>query len=463
MVVMTPWSVRGSVVAAFVILSSGCGSGSPIIDPGAAAGSGAAGVAAAGGAGGTAGAGLGNGGAGDVPADAGASSATLPDGGCVGNAFRHDGVCECQPTTPVVCGAACTDVSLDDENCGACGHACAPTATCNGGVCGASVTNVVPAAPGCGALHLALADATLYWTDTGHGLVSSQALGGGPSATIAQNEASPGLIVLGAGRLFWVDIASSAPVTTDTGFVATSTTATIRVAALPHGTPTTLATETNLNGGVMGLALSDDGQTLYYSADTKVRAVPVGGGAAMDVGSEEKGGVPTGLAVAGDQIAFVTALNATLDVITVAPGTLARCDIPDPTGMAIAPIMVNCARIGGCHPDTLFDAIFFHDTNVFVTGDDGINVGHQVPDGQDQVAATVGGNEVTGMVGGGLAQIYFGEGDDIRDDGLVEETPYAPQSTAVAIARGQQAPRSFVLGAGRVFWASDCAINSAPQ
>jgi hypothetical protein len=46
-------------------------------------------------------------------------------------------VCVCPPRAPSDCGSVCADLQTDDANCGACGHACGPTATCRAGTCGA--------------------------------------------------------------------------------------------------------------------------------------------------------------------------------------------------------------------------------------------------------------------------------------------------------------------------------------
>ena len=154
-------------------------------------------------------------------------------------------------------------------------------------------------------LNLAVGASTLYWTDRGHGTIMSQPVAGGAPTTIASNEMSPWLIALGATDVFWVDVVSATPVDADAGATGVTTTATLRAATLAGGAPRDLVTETNLNGGIQGLVASEDGRTLFYSADDAIRAVPAAGGPAFDVGREDKGYAPARAPRAtGNLIAF---------------------------------------------------------------------------------------------------------------------------------------------------------------
>jgi stigma-specific protein Stig1 len=383
-------------------------------------------------------------------------------------AFKHDGVCACQPDVPTACGQSCTDITLDDDNCGACGHACAPTSACNAGRCGPSVTTVISPAPGCGAITLVIAGETLYWTDRGHGTVESQPIGGGPRTTISSTEPSPGILAVGATTLFWVDVVSQVQMTNSYGIEATLTTATARAVTLPKGTPVDLATESNFNGGIRGLVASEDGATLYYSADTKVRAVPAAGGVAIDVGSENRGGIPTGLGRDGNTIGYITDFNGNVDVITVQDGVVAQCGAPDPsdpTGERL--LMVNCVRIGGCTPDALFDTFIVRGPLTYWADDGSVDVGGPLsgPNQEKQQVAFGAIDNITGLAGA-PDFLYFSESSGLAGDasGIVERTAYAPQSMSYILARAQQTPRSLAVDATKVYWSTDdCAINSVPR
>jgi type II secretory pathway pseudopilin PulG len=433
------------LVGLLFAVTLGCGRGSALMpDAGGGAGSGAGdGVDAVG----------------PGVLDAIGGSATLPDGKCIFGAFPHDGVCACQASAPTACGAACTDVTSDADNCGACGHACAANVGCIDGRCTSPVTNVVPAVPGCEAIDVAVGGGRLYWTDQGHGTVKSEAVVGGAATTISSKEPSPWLVTIVGSTLFWIDVVSAQPGVGSNGVPMTTTTATIRKATLPGGKPGDLVTETNLNGGIQGLVVSEDGSTLYYSADTDVKAIPVAGGAAVTVAHEALGGIPTALALHGSSIGYVTQLNGDVDVIVVMPGQVATCGTYDSSTQQL--VEVNCTRVSRGQGSPLFTGIFIQGDDIYWSDDGRITVDSDLPDaGRDnqQVAGSAMGGVLTAMVGT-PAFIYFSE------DGFVERTLYAPGSAAgVIIARQQKAPTSIAVDETRVYWSTgDCAINSTMQ
>jgi stigma-specific protein Stig1 len=389
----------------------------------------------------------------------GDASATLPTGGCVPGAFRFDGGgCTCQPDTPTVCAEMCTDVTLDPANCGACGHACPETSTCNGGQCGPSVTNVVPGHAMCAGLALAVASGTLYWTDQALGTVMTETVTGGPARTIASAESAPGLIAVRGSMLFWVDASASPSVVNM--LPQTSTTSTLRAMGLVSGVANDLVAETNLTGGIRGLALSDDGQVVYYSAGTKVRMIPAMGGAAMDVANEEPDGIPTALAVAGSTIGYVTDLAGAVDVIDVVNGVVAICGPGNPTTGDLSS-NVNCTRVGRGQGEPFFGGLVIKDDEIYWSNFGRIQV---TPAAQDpsgihldatQVAATYG-SQIGGLVGD-PNNIYVTD----TTDGLIERTPYVINSRAIQIARGQMMPSAMAVDGTRVYWSTgDCAINA---
>ena len=440
---------RSAVVLTYLLAfgASACG-GAHALMPGAADD---AAVTSAGGA-------RGSDGGRDGASVSGDASATLPTGRCVPGAFLVDGGCACQADTPTVCAQMCTDVTLDPANCGACGRACPETSTCNGGQCGPSVTNLVPGHAMCAGLALTIADGTLYWTDQALGTVMSEPVTGGPARTIAPTESAPGLVAVRGSMLFWVD-ASASPVVVNM-LPQTSTTSTLRAVGLPSGTAKALVAETNLTGGIRGLALSDDGQVVYYSAGTKVRMIPAVGGDAVDVSNDLPGGIPTALAVAGSAIGYVTDVGGDTDVFEVVTGVVAICAEQDPTTGNYTG-SVNCTRVGRGQGQLFFGGLILRDDEIYWSnfGTIEVNSASQDPSGghldNNQVAATDSG-QIGGLVGG-PNNIYFT--DSVA--GLVEKTPYMIGSQTIRIARGQMMPGAMAVDGTRVYWSTgDCAINA---
>jgi hypothetical protein len=389
------------------------------------------------------------------------ASTTRSDGRCIDGAYTQNGVCTCSSWTPTACDGACVNTMRDAANCGACGRGCGPTSTCIAGACGPPVTNVVPPAPGCGSLNLATNGRALFWTDQGHGTVRSQPLDGCEATTIVSGEASPTLLTADGATLAWVT-SSSTKAAGSNVYDATTTTATLRALALPGGAPRDLVTETNTTGGIVGLVLSADGRTLYYSAGPRVRAVPVAGGAAFDVGHEEAG-IPTALARDGDMIAYVAALDDNdIDTITVKDGVVASCGRADAAGNVP---MTNCVRSRGCNPEAFLGGLVLHDQRVYWI--DGMNVEGfpltaATPASKDIIATGDSQGGAPSGFAGGPDYIYFAAGD--ASDAVINRTAYASGSTAVSIARGQRVPSSLVVAGSALYWATaDCAINSVPR
>jgi hypothetical protein len=389
-----------------------------------------------------------------------AGATTLPNGNCVANAWRRNGTCTCQDGL-VVCGAACVDATSDPENCGGCGRSCGPTAACTAGVCGPSPTRFGLAAPGCVSMHLAASGETLYWTDEGHGTVNAQPVAGCARTTIASSESHPTLLVAEGANLFWVSTPSVS------GGGGTSTTATIRTVGLSGGAPRDLASETNTTGGILGLVVSEDGRTLYYSAGTAVRAVPVAGGVAFDVGREERGGIPTALAREGNMIAYLTGLNGNLDTITVEDGVVARCDVPDPAKQNGQIVMQNCARNWGCIPEPYFGGLLIRDWRLYWGNGTSLYRGVFSWE-RDSIAWAPDDSPMSGVAGGTTA-VYvafsgYPDSSPAPSSGWIERAPDTGTDPAAILARGQIAPTSLVAAGGRVFWATgDCGINSTVE
>src|SRR5580704_17499419 len=138
----------------------------------------------------------------------GSSGSTGGSGACAENAFRLDGgVCMCEESLPTLCKydaapAQCVDTNKDSNNCGGCGVTCSPTAACDGGVCGAAPTQLVPPSPGCVSMRVVYESGNIYWSDMGHGTIASMSRSGSVTM-IATNQAIAAVQAGAQGVLSW--------------------------------------------------------------------------------------------------------------------------------------------------------------------------------------------------------------------------------------------------------------------
>jgi hypothetical protein len=381
----------------------------------------------------------------DAQGDARGGSASLPNGLCVKNAIEVHGECRCHNEVPTVCGAACTNVATDPDNCGACGRVCGPSSICAGSACGPSATPVVPGYQDCEGITLTAGPGVLYWTDRHHGTINRLSAACG-AQTLASKEVNPSLLVVSGTSLFW-----TAP--------STGTVTTIRKLSLLGGSPVDLVTETDLRGGIPGLAISDDGATLFYSAVTKVRGVPVAGGAPFDVAVEEGGDLPMALAISGSTIAYVTGINGAVDVVTFHPGVVASCGKLDPTDpMGQRLLNVNCTRAAGGSSEPFTGGLLLRDGNVIWSSfgyvrTNPIDVSASML--TQPIASTLMNGVVTALAAGPGADVFLAE------DGLIERTATTTSTgIATAIERGQSNPSSIVVLGANLYWSTNaCAIN----
>lgn len=416
------------LVALTVGAAAGCGRGHPLTSTGhaGAGGGGGNGASGTGGERDAAPAGDDGGGTG------GRNSATKADGHCVTNAFAHDGVCACQPQTPDVCGETCLSLQTDDANCGACGHACPLASTCQQGQCGPIPTSVVPAQAGCKGLHLAADGFRFYWTDTGARKVFAMNEGAGAPLTLAEQLVAPTLIATGGGKVAWFDEGKKA----------------VEVSLGPDliGVPAQVP-------AIRGLAVSDDGTTIFYSLGNSVFGVPISGGTPTTLVTE-KTGQPRALATEGDLVVFTEDLTGFVLALTLVPGQMADCDSQDAQGN---PIRVNCLRAAQGQGSLFHEAISLRGGIAVYA--DGIAVKtYRASDGKELTntyLADVPGPNVTG-VAANEAFAYFTDGNVIYKASLTD-------GATVRLARDQKGARSLAVTALRVLWTTDdCAINAAP-
>jgi hypothetical protein len=365
-------------------------------------------------------------------------SPTRPSGSCVTGAFKRNGVCTCQAATPNVCGDQCVDVQTDDANCGCCGNACGPTSTCNQGKCGPAAIEIVPASPGCESIDLAVEAGTLYWTDKGHGRVSSMPTTGGVVTTIAAfNLGAPSQIAVRDKSVYW-----AAP------------------GAIMHATPT-IQPHTITMITPNGFAVSADGAYVYYSTGTSVvRVLATTGASPVVVAREEHGGIPTALALDGSVLAYPTDLNGDVDVATLNEGKVASCGKEGPNGELLN---VDCLRVARSQGSLLREKIVAQQGRVLWADGSTLKMSGTTPGSppaNDFVAGTNADFISSFATLGNM--IYFS--DHAAADtasGVIYKAAFARDQTAIRLARGQREPRSVVVDDKRVYWStSDCRIMS---
>jgi hypothetical protein len=396
----------------------------------------------------------------DAPNDAGradpvdARSPMFPDGRCFTNAFPQgsSGPCACDVVSPDICGDTCVDLSSDDQNCGACGHACDSTSACAHGVCGPTPTSVVPPHAGCGEMRLAATDNTLVWTDTAGGRVMSKSIAGGTPAPISGAETTaPTLLALNGTTIFWLDGKT--------------------IRKLAGGVVSDVYTNPD---DINGLVTSDDGATVYFSTGQKIQSVPAAGGAAPVDVEVHKNGHPAALAVSGSLLASSVTFDQLIDVIQLG-GQAAFCstgDTADPVSPDIA-----CRRVACCQGEldarqilTTASKVIWADGPLLKMGDIAIDA----PYVWDEITVTGSGVPVGSMaVANGV--IYFNTETgwpEPPDTVVVAKAPMIAMSRndtngppPIRLARGitTNVPGSLVVVGPTVYWAtSACEIQSVP-
>jgi hypothetical protein len=380
----------------------------------------------------------------EAPGGGDGPAATLSNGQCATGAYHHNGgACQCTDGAPDVCGGACTNVAVDSDNCGLCGLACGPSATCNEGLCGPAPTDLVPASanPACGSIDLAVADGTLYWAERATGLVVALDLLRGQRTTLSAGADSPTDVAVAGSNVFWIEGGQ-----TIHGSADNQTSHVVFRASQPIG----------------GYVVSPDGATIYFTTGSQISSVSSAGGASVVVARRESGGELRRLALSGAEIAFTEASASGLFLVTLEAGVVASCGGFDATtGKSTA---VNCSLVAR---DYNSDYLVLFAGGMIVWGEGtGLHVSSGIPGAPMDLIAS-GGAPIVGLAATSDAA-YASEFEPPpagpSDEGLIERAPLAPDQTFVVLARAQRNPRSLAVDATRVYWSTDdCAIRATPR
>jgi hypothetical protein len=383
----------------------------------------------------------GGGGAGGGSPDAGPPvfSATLPTGGCIPGASFSAGGCSCGVSpAPTACADGCKNLQDDDDNCGVCGHACAGSSVCYGGQCRPEPTVIHPSRAGaCRAMDVAVGDGSLFWADSAAQKIMRAPLGGGPAVTLAEDEFNAVWLTVRGANVYWV--------TGATPYV-------LRSAPTAGGAARTVVFP---DAGLGGYTVSEDGQTIYFSAASSysIAKIPA---FAPDVAPvdvvETPRGTPESLAVEGSHLVFGAA--DTVYSTELVDGAVATCHGTDDFGNVFD---VRCKTLGyrGQLPK-----IVVSQGRVYWGGPGAVSSQPIWPDALDQqglLSAEV--FSVSSFAVFGRA-IFFGNFvDDPTRGSSVEQFALDPGHPHIRLARHLAVPTAMAADESHVYWATnECTI-----
>jgi hypothetical protein len=414
------------------------------------------------------------------------------------------------------CGGACVDPARDADNCGRCGHRCAPRAACNAGVCGDEPTTLVASAPGCRSMRLAHEDGFIYWSDMGHGTLRRVATDTGAVTTLAEgvrpaaihlstslplvlNDRPVGTSpVVRGGTVWW--IGADDDVTVDeTGLAhggggtaiwsvraGEKPTAVLPAALVPGPSPVSSAPRED--GGpqletpgekppISALALSGSGRALLFAAGTRIYSMPsTGAFAATDVKlvgvtSGPEKGFATALATDDRRLFFPTGDGTGVHMFDES-GACDPSSSPNGGGLGAAAMSsyVCPSFVFGSFPIPLLDTVTI--SHGFLTWAKENNVwradlskADPALDGHAIFSDTLLGFGVTGFAVG-TTNAYFGESTLVETGSFTDVQAGNPPPARV-LARGQDWPSSFVIDGQNVYWTTTACdisfIADSPQ
>jgi hypothetical protein len=374
-----------------------------------------------------------NTGGGSAPAQAGSAGSS----GCPDYAPN-------QCPGPAADQLVCVSLLSDPEDCGKCGAACEPQATCDQGLCSTPPKELTKAEK-CGDLRLALAGSQLFWTERQSGRVRAMPVAGGTVTEVASGQLSPNRLSVDGSGVYWVDAGDG-----------TSGSSKLMKAALPLGDPPVTLRTAPGTDAFIGVAV-DNGR-VYFGLGHDVHAISTDASDATDVivgvafarnDTRMPDGVPEGLTVHDGRVYWVVSDVGSVESDDLLPGSdgLPRVGHsgqlwPNDLGFA-----------GGYVYYAAFASLYAAQTDM-----PAIAVASSLDDSELAAFAV---SETDG---------YFADvGGHISRHALA--LPAAPDfqpTPSRALARDQGKITSVVLDATHLYWASvdetsaDCAIRALP-
>ena len=203
------------------------------------------------------------------------------------------GACTC-PIGTTACSAACVaDISLNPDNCGTCGHACASTSACSEGQCIDSLFSNLSKP-----FAIAVDMTSLYFTDAALGTVMKAPLSGGPPVALATGQVNPGFLAIDATNIYWANQGTAVSDWADGA---------IMMVSINGGTPVTLASAQNYLSAIAvdatNIYWASGGTTKNHFADGALLTLPLSGGTPVTLASKQIG--PYGIAVNSTHIYWI--------------------------------------------------------------------------------------------------------------------------------------------------------------
>ena len=219
---------------------------------------------------------------------------------CLNSIVEAAGFCQCPngactcPTGTTACSAACVaDITVNPDNCGTCGLACASTSACSESQC---IDSLFPDLSN--PYAVAVDTTSLYFTDALAGTVMKVPQVGGVPVALATAQVNPGFVAVDATNVYWANLGTAASDSAD---------GSIMTVSINGGPPVALVSaQSHLT------AFAVDATNVYWAsggtsknqfADGAILTVPLSGGTPVTLASKQIS--PYGIAVDGANLYWI--------------------------------------------------------------------------------------------------------------------------------------------------------------